>query len=257
MTDYASSLAGPPGCELLEWDTAFFGIRIARVKGYRLRTEYIDPLFEWCARHEVECLYFLADPTDRSTAQLCERHGFRFVDVRSTFQRVLPEDPEPAQAPGSFVIREYHAEDLPDLEAIARESFHDTRFYFDRGFSDDRCDDLYASWVRKECQSRTGKVFVAAADASSVGFITCLPPVDEERTGWISLLATKQALRRRGVGQLLIHRALTWFERQGARRVRVATQGRNIAGQRAYIRAGFNLQDWKIWYHRWFPGGEI
>jgi RimJ/RimL family protein N-acetyltransferase len=50
----------------------------------------------------------------------------------------------------------------------------------------------------------------------------------------------------------LIHAAQAWLEDEGARRVLVTTQARNIGAQRAYQRAGFVTASTEIWFHKWF-----
>ena len=35
-------------CQLLEWDTDFFGFRVARVCGCRLTPEEADGVIDWC-----------------------------------------------------------------------------------------------------------------------------------------------------------------------------------------------------------------
>jgi ribosomal protein S18 acetylase RimI-like enzyme len=39
---------------------------------------------------------------------------------------------------------------------------------------------------------------------------------------------------------------------QGAKKIRVATQGANVAALKLYEKAGFRVCDVKIWFHKWF-----
>ena len=42
----------------------------------------------------------------------------------------------------------------------------------------------------------------------------------------------------------------------GAKKIRVVTQGTNVAALKLYEKAGFRVCDVKIWFHRWFPACE-
>ena len=46
-------------CQLLDWDSEFFGFRIARLRQSDLTPLILSDVFEWCDREEVRCLYFL------------------------------------------------------------------------------------------------------------------------------------------------------------------------------------------------------
>jgi dTDP-4-amino-4,6-dideoxy-D-galactose acyltransferase len=49
-----------------------------------------------------------------------------------------------------------------------------------------------------------------------------------------------------------VNASLGWFAQHGCDRVQVVTQGRNLAAQRLYQRAGFLTADLKLWYHKWY-----
>ena len=61
-------------CELLPWDTQFFGVSIARVRGNVLTSTMADSIERWCGDHEIQCLYFLARSDDAMTVKLAESH---------------------------------------------------------------------------------------------------------------------------------------------------------------------------------------
>src|SRR5258708_11307126 len=73
-------------CEFLDWDSEFFGRRIARVNVSCLTEELVGEIDAWCRLNRIDCLYFLANATDRQTARLAQKNMFRFVDVRGTLE---------------------------------------------------------------------------------------------------------------------------------------------------------------------------
>lgn len=75
-----------PPCQLLEWDTGFFGFRIARVTGNRLSRDDAPDILDWCAAERIRCLYMLAASDDAETADTAAAYQFSFVDIRTTLR---------------------------------------------------------------------------------------------------------------------------------------------------------------------------
>ena len=233
-------------CRLLEWDTAFFGIRIARVEADSLSPEGAGLIEQWCRKNRRECLYFLARADDAVTTHLAEGNGFQLMDVRLTFeQKLIAVQPEANQT------RIANADDLPALKSIARESYHDTRFYFDANFPRALCVAFYETWVVRSCEGYADTVLVADWEGRPAGYISC--HLDRDLgAGKIALVGVSRHAQERGVGQTLVRGALGWFLNHGAQTVSVATQARNVAAQRLYQRCGFLTAAVNLWYHKWF-----
>ncbi len=234
------------GCEQLPWDSEFFGLKVGRLYGNRLTPERAAATLEWCREKGVGCLYFLADAADPQTAQAAEAAGFRFVDVRCTYEFELSP-----RRPGalSTAVRPFEPGDLPALERIASANHTDSRFYFDGGFRRERCDALFATWIRRSCSGWADAVFVAGFAGCPAGYITC--HLRGQQNGSIGLIALDHQFRGHGFGQQLVSAALDYFRQRGVRRVEVVTQGRNVRSQQMYQRSGFAIRDFELWYHLW------
>lgn len=238
-------------CRYLEWDTAFFGSRIASISVNSLNRETLVSVLAWCEANEIDCLYFLVDASDGSTIKLAEENEFRLVDIRMTYERQLGSGEHfENKVPG---IRPAGPDDIQALRAIARDSHHDSRFYYDQNFSKESCDSLYETWIEKCCNGYADKVLVAELDGQAVGYISCCLP--NQTTGEIGLFGVSAGVRGRGYGRSLINGSLSWFAAQSVTRVTVVTQGRNLAAQRLYQRCGFLTKSVQLWYHRWFSKG--
>jgi dTDP-4-amino-4,6-dideoxy-D-galactose acyltransferase len=238
-------------CQYLEWDSEFFGYRIARVTVNWLDRETIEQVMRWCKSNNIDCLYFLANAGDGKTIRLVEDHRFRFVDIRVTLERGLDA---PLDIPNKTVqgeIRLCRPDDIPALRAIARVNYHNTRFYDDPNFPESLCDTLYETWIEKSCKGYADEVLVAELEGDPVGYITC--HLLEQSVGQIGLVGVHPESRSKGMGEKLINESLCWFTGQGLRRVRVVTQGRNCKAQRLYQKNGFLTDSVQLWYHRWFP----
>jgi len=229
---------------MLEWDSRFFGRRIARVENERLRRADIDEILHWVSERQVDCLYFLCRPNDDESVAVAEENGFHLTDIRIELSwRVRKiENSLP------IILRQFQESDLAALQQIATDIYTDTRFYYDRQFARSQAAALYREWVTKSCQTET--VFVIPSEEEISGFITC--NFDQPELGRIGLIGVKGDAQGKGHGRLLVSAAQQYFQGNGATEVRVVTQGRNIAAQRLYQAQGFRTHSVGLWYHKWF-----
>lgn len=238
----------------LEWDTQFFGKRIARVNGNLLTPDALPALREWCAANQVACLYFLADSGDALTIRTTEEAGFRLQDVRLTFMMQRPAAlPAALPADDPVQLRVSRPTDMNALRDTARHAYIHSRFYNDPRFTEEQCAALYDTWLMRSIDPDdhyADITFVADINAQPVGYVACHLNVPTQ-TGTIGLVGVAEQARGQQVGQKLVLHALRWFWEQGMMQVQVTTQGRNIAGQRLYQRCGFLTQSMFLWYHLW------
>ncbi len=238
-------------CTYLEWDSEFFGHRIARANRRRLDDSALNEMLGWCAASRIECLYLLADSDDPQTTRLAETNEFLLADVRITLERTLVELP---CIPRDVAVRPAREEDLGTLRAIARTGHRDTRFYFDPHFDRAKCDLLYETWIERSFRGSAEVVLVAEVARKAVGYITGHHRGDEAQIGLIGVAEGHQGS---GLGSTLVKHFLSWAAREDAKRAVVITQGRNVRAQRLYQRSGFVTASSQLWYHRWFPGVTV
>lgn len=244
-------------CEFLPWDSNFFGARIARIKKHYLDSNLMEDVFIWCHSNRIDCLYFLVDPNHYETMESVEKYTFQLVDIRITlgFKNLLNAEyltsDQIANSLG-FQIRKASKHDINQLVAIAQTAHKDTRFFYDPHFPDEKCSNLYATWISNSLQGFADIVLVAEKSSNVIGYITCKIDLENLNLGHIGLLAVDEKVRGLGIGPALVNQSLYWFRSQAIDEVRVPTQGRNIAAQRLYQRCGFLTHSLQLWYHKWF-----
>jgi dTDP-4-amino-4,6-dideoxy-D-galactose acyltransferase len=237
-------------CHYLDWDSSYFGFRIARVEKDVISPNNIVEIMVWCRQHEIDCLYFLASSSDAVSIRLAEDNGFHWVDVRVSLERTVNSELPGIDNKTGFTIRTAHADDLPALRAIAGKSFQDSRFYFDPHFPRHLCDSLYETWIEVSFSGYADAVLVADVDAEPAGFITC--KLGNPLEGEIGLVGVGSGWQSRGIGVALVKAALSWFADHHVERATVVTQGRNMLAQRLFQRCGFVSCSNHLWYHKWF-----
>ena len=232
-------------CERLDWDSRFFGVSIARAVPSRVDLLTRDAILDWCRAEGIDCLYLLADE-DADTMRVLEDAMFLRVDDRVT----LELQPIPTASSPHADTRAARQSDIAALRNIAAFSHLDSRFYNDWHFDRGRCDELYRVWLERSCQGWADHVVVVERDANAVGYLTV--HLSEPHAASIGLVGVDPAYRRQGIGAHLMDGALAWISGQSVRRVRAATQGRNVASHGFFLKAGFRPTGRAIWYHRWF-----
>ncbi len=246
----------PGFCQFLDWDSRFFGRRIGRLTLTRLTADLVPPILDWCRASRLDCLYFLADPTDPETAQLTSELQFTMVDIRVTLEhlqegRDASADRPARPAPNSeVIIRPFRSADLPALKSMAGRLHQDSRFFFDTHFPQARSQAMFETWIEKSCRDDQSNVFVVEFEAEPAGYIACRRTGPQ--LGQIDLIGVERPAQGRKAGTGLILSALEWFTAQNVTRVSVVTQGRNVKAQRLYQSCGFLTASVQLWYHRWF-----
>ncbi|MBK7876119.1 MAG: GNAT family N-acetyltransferase [Planctomycetes bacterium] len=234
----------------LDWDTQFFGVRIASLSALDtgpLDGAAMEQALAWCRDERIACLYLRSDSDDVTTLRAAGAHAFRFVDVRVTLDCPVGTMPMPTVHEG---VRTAKATDVPALRAIAAYNHRNTRFYADGRFDPARCDELYATWIEKSVNGWAERVLVSDAGAGALGYLSIhLRP---EETAEIGLVGLAREAQGQGLGKKLVESSLAWMRSKGLQRATVVTQGRNIAAQRLYQAAGFRTRSMELWHHRWF-----
>lgn len=225
--------------EILAWDSEFWNMRIARAYG-------VDGLSEWAVENTVGLVCLLIDANRPDEAQKAEEAGFRLTDVRVT----LATNTSPFKRASYRLASEGDADRLVE---IARQSHRITRFYADPTLDDERCDDLYESWIRQSLGGWADVIVVP--EEYPTGYVTV--HLDGE-TSSIGLIAVAEEFRRQGAGENLVRAAVQYAARSGASEMTVVTQGRNVAAQRLFQACGFRTTNTSLWYHRRYDakGGQ-
>ena len=236
-------------CNKLQWDSEFWGFTVAKVNCDRLRENIEVEILEWCITNKVKCLYFAADGSDPDTLSRAYRAGFQFVDVRIE----LEYDSHLMINNGrtDLTIRKVEPKDIEILINIAKTAYYDTRFFKDTNFNKNQVVLLYEEWIKRDFTK--GKVLGLFPDniTSPRGYVSLTN--DGPEISRIGLIAVEQSLRGKGFGRLLLEAAVANSLEMGARKIKVATQGTNIAALKLYENSGFRVNDVRIWFHRWFP----
>lgn len=242
-------MSDSPLIRFLEWDSDFFGKRIASVCTETVTGGLLGAAVQKGIEERIDCLYLLLPAEDSSMVREAEASGFHMADIRMTLSKSITPDKSIWQ-PLSADIRLSKSEDVPYLSLIAAAGHTDSRFYSDPGFPNELCDRLYATWIEKSCNGYAQAVLVADQNGQATGYTSC--HINPDGSGQIGLVGVSADFQGQGLGKRLIAESLRWFASQGCSMVFVVTQGKNVGAQRLYQKNGFLTSSLQLWYHRWF-----
>lgn len=248
-----TSVPGTGVCEILEWDSAFFGRRLARYRRSRCLPEDAAAIAAECEQHGIDGVYILVEASDTESIITLQHTSAYFADVRVTFGTGIGRTMSDAAPDRDVRVRSASSADVPNLARIASVSHRDTRFHADRHFDSARCDRLYEVWIENSCAGYADAVLVAEGDTGRpAGYVTCHKS-DAESRGHIGLFAVSEEAQGRGVGKALMRAAFAWFATNEVSAMSVATQLRNGRALRFYGRSGLLISRAELWFHLW-PG---
>ena len=106
--------------------------------------------------------------------------------------------------------------------------------------------DAYLAFLLDRCERCSGKVFVAEADDSVVGFAAVLakvlpeePDEDQSEYAYITDLLVLPSYRQRGLGRTLLQHAEAFARERGAKILRVGVLARNRLAWELYRKLDF------------------
>lgn len=237
---------------LLEWDTAHFGYRIARITVNTLTRSLAQEIDQWCADNDIACVYFLCAAGDDTSIRLAEDFAYRQQDIRVTFAHKLKDFTYLETLLPNIRLDTATETDESALLQIADGIYQHSRFYNDPHFETSKVDAMYRIWMRRSLSGDLADtIFVARVEGIVQGFVTAQLNI-ATGVGELPLVGIASALRGKGVGIHIILQALNHLKQQSAAGVEVVTQGRNIAAQRLYQKAGFRTANVQLWYHKWY-----
>jgi dTDP-4-amino-4,6-dideoxy-D-galactose acyltransferase len=240
-------------CEVLEWDSHFFGCRLARFRRPRFVRDDAGALLAECEEQGIDGVYILVDAADTESIVNVQRTSAFLADVRVTFGTEVDATSDAFGEHPSARVRPAAPADVPALARIAAVSHRDTRFYADPHFDSARCDRLYSVWIENSCRGYADAVLVVENDAGgAAGYVTCHRDAAASR-GHVGLFAVGEQARGRGAGAALMRAALRWFAANQIAAMTVATQLRNLPALRFYGRCGLLVRRAEMWFHLW-PG---
>jgi ribosomal protein S18 acetylase RimI-like enzyme len=231
---------------LIDWDSDFFGKRIARLfypDAFASEIEFARA----CRDRRFELVQACIDADDAQNAHQLERLGFEPVDLKLTMARRTPPQhrglvPDPR-------IRRSEESDIPALRDVCHGSFNDvSRYRWRNTVSDEQLSRFYDLWLENGVRGRHDDFCCHYEEGGRVlGFTTLRVRVGEVGIG---IIAVERQARGRGIADALMENVFAYAAGHQYHSVSSVTQGKNIPTQRLYRKHGMEVTLSERWYYK-------
>ena len=229
--------------EVLDWDTNFFGRKIAKVVVCDSDERYVEEKLSQYKALDFDLVYIFLPGDFVLSEILCSSYNCRLVDCKLIYNTYVEEEYEVSPQ-----VVEYKGEALPLYDLGLQSGIH-SRYRMDPYFAEDDFQRLYKRWIDNSVQYLIAdKIFVFDGGQGIKGFVT-VKIQDEDAS--IGLIATDSKQRGRGVGSQLLAAVKKYVKDIGGRHLSVATQKGNGLACSFYEKNGFSLKSETNIYHAW------
>jgi len=235
----------PPAFDLLAWDSDLFGFPVARLRSQALRADALPGAVGALRDEGVRLVYAVTAWDEEEARRAIEQAGGLLVDRKVRYRkRIAGAMVFPAQ-----VAAWAGSECTEELESLALECGHLSRFRIDPRVPPHVYPALYRAWIRRSVRGEIASVVLVSRDAEA---LTGLITLDiDETTAEVGLMAVRGTHRRRGIGAHLMQAAEAWAHGRGAETLEVVTQGANTGACALYEVSGSRVAREEAIYHLW------
>jgi dTDP-4-amino-4,6-dideoxy-D-galactose acyltransferase len=237
--------------KILDWDTEFFGFKVARILPERLGSHRLKDTLLSIKQENVILAYWSTDPVD-AESETAARYCNGFLADRKVTYSIDAIEINDRAASESFEtkVEEYSDESVSrELEDLAIQAGIFSRFNIDPQMPAGRFIDLYKLWIQKSVQRELAdKVLVVRNAGIIVGMVTV---GEKNGRGDIGLLAVDSSMRGKKLGIALVNAAQQWTIENGFTTAQVVTQGENVSACRFYEKCGYRIDKIENVYHFW------
>lgn len=232
---------------LLEWDSHFFGYKIASIKALELGFPKLNNIIKELREKDFKLAYCFVAPKDKTSNDSLNQVSGILVDEKITYNaRIREEDIFPISNNIIPYDLDYTSEKLISL---ALQSGLYSRFKIDSNFQNNEFERLYIEWIEKSVSKiLSNEVLIYQEYKEILGFVTLS---FHDNTGSIGLIAVDENQRGKAIGKNLIGAALLYFKNKKVTHVEVVTQKANNIACRFYESRGFKIKNIVNIYHLW------
>lgn len=233
------------GFEILEWDTQFFGVKVAKLNVF-IGADELDGIVADLKANDVKVAYCSVEPNDTRMNMALSAKGAILADEKVTYTiDTNLIDPVVSNA----VVEYDDAEVNNELVSIAQQSGEFSRFRIDKNFDDDACNRLYRQWIINAVSKKFDSIlYVYKSNLKILGLVSLK---NLSNSGSISLIGVDHNARGKNIGTELIGKAIKHYQEKGVFKLDVVTQKANWLACRFYEKNGFSISNVKNIYHLW------
>jgi len=234
---------------IMDWDTKFWKKRIGFIGPKRLTQNIIYRCNKFIKKNKIEMVQFLSNCHDSETVNIAEKNNFGFKDIRITLERKIDSTYKKVLYPKNISFRKATIKDFRVIKPIAKNSYLDSRYYFDNLFSVEKVKNFYVGWLKKAILGTFDSFcLLICYKKKPIGFCTVKI---KHHNAMIGLFSISQKYQKKGFSQALLSSVNYELSKLNISRLSVVTQGRNYSALKAYQNNNFIISRTELWYHKW------
>lgn len=235
------------GYQILEWDTVFFGMPVAKIINPNICDLDLECLLSELKNNGVQLVYC------SSNRVLNENTLLKFNGILADEKKIFVINLEGLNdlSIGLPIVTEQYDRSMPlnDLEELAIQSAEYSRFAVDKNIPKNKFEDLYRSWINGSLSKELAEEVLVIRNLNRIiGMVTLCK---KGPRGDIGLIAVEKNFRGFRYGETLVRAAQSWFIRKNYKIGQVVTQGVNIPACNLYEKCGYQLEEVNYFYHFW------
>lgn len=229
----------------LEWDSSFFGFKVARTELTDCKPELLNLQLLKLKEAGCKLVYAFVQPEDKQSNTSCSTsHGF-LVDERVTYKLEQLIN-VPFSEHISLYSDRFPSEQLYDLAVLSGQY---SRFKIDPGIGQDKYVSLYRLWIENSVNGKIADEVLAYTNKEKMlGFVSLTVKGSQANIGLISVDPEYQGLN---IGRELVSAAINEALKYNQSTIEVVTQKANNGACRFYEKCGFTVTTVTNIYHFW------
>ncbi len=235
--------------KLLDWDSQFFGFRVARTTDGTLTKDSVISLLDNAKKNNIKLIYCSILPSDELANQVAILHNAILVDKKMTYSYGVSKDSVIHQVVSNKIKIYEETEANEKLIPLALQSGVCSRFKRDKNFPQGTSDKLFTIWIQNSVKKiNASEVLVYKEGLEEIGLITLSLFGNYVSIG---LLAVDKFYQGRTIGRKLLDAALKKSIEWEIDTLKVVTQEANKVACIFYEKYGFKLDKVENIYHFW------
>jgi len=229
--------------KLLDWDSNFFGFKVATISAPFLNKEEIADVCNTMKKETIHLSYW---KTPNEITEFPDQLNVNLADIACIYSIVLPLktvkiDKHIALYSDDIVSNE--------LESIAIQCGVHSRFKTDKRFAKGSYERMYKTWIEKSVNRLLADdIIIYKKEDKIAGIVTVYV---KNNIGFIGLFGIDESMRGIGIGKQLLNAAIAYFIDKKCDRAQVITQNDNKAACSIYEKCGFSIKQKSYCYHIW------
>ena len=233
--------------QMLDWDTDFFGVKVARINELSLNQNHLSEFFSELKTKGVNLIYW---PSSQEIEEvIVKRYNGILADKKTIFAVDL----------GSLNFEKFISTDIvepftqsmsvSDLQDLAIQSGEYSRFSVDEKIPREKFVGLYNIWINRSLSKEIAEEVLVIRDGKRVAGMVTLG--NKNGRGDIGLIAVDGNYRGKQYGEKLVRAAQGWFVKNGYEFGQVVTQGTNVPACNLYKKCDYSIEKVEYFYHFW------